>query len=292
MNILITTWTKYDNLGTQLQAYALQRKLILMGHNVATTDDRGIGFDIIDEKNKATKLEIGFHLAYSIIKYPFNYKNRQRYTNFVEQKENIFEKFKRENIILEKNVNDHRYLNNKYQVFICGSDQIWSPRDAVFSKFYYLDYVEPRNTKISYAPSMGQSVCSDEYKKRLKPLLSSFDQISVREEQGKKILKTITNKDVKVVMDPTFLLDAKEWNKVTSKKIEKEKYIFCYFLGENMWYREYAKNLAKKYGLKLCVQSVLDIDKNDTDLIKNDIGPSEFLSYIKNSEFVITDTMV
>lgn len=51
--------------------------------------------------------------------------------------------------------------------------------------------------------------------------------LSVREEQGAKIIKKLINREVQVVLDPTLLLSKEEWCKVQKKpkKMIKEKYI-------------------------------------------------------------------
>lgn len=66
-------------------------------------------------------------------------------------------------------------------------------------------------------------------KKRIKELINKFNNVSVREEQGKKIIKELYNKDVKVVLDPTLLLTKDEWINSLNIKANKDKYILCYF---------------------------------------------------------------
>lgn len=287
MKVLIITWMKYNNYGTVLQAYALQKKIKKLGYEAKTLDDHGVGFDLIDKKK--TKFLIILTLLYTIIRYPFNRKNRKK-TKSIKQNVNVFDTFKENYIDIEYNLDDKRYLNNHYQVFIAGSDQIWSPLKTIFSKHYYLDFVDQQNSKISYAPSTGQSVCSDEFKKIIKPLLSDFEYISVREQQGKKILNSITDKEINVVLDPTLLLTNHDWDEITAQKIIKNDYVFAYFLGENSWYNDYLEIIKEKYNLKIFV---LKNDSNiylDGKIYKKEIEPSEFLSLIKYAKYVITDS--
>ena len=286
MKVLIITWMKYNNYGTVLQAYALQKKIKLLGYDAKTLDDHGVGFDLLDKK--ITKPERIFKLCTKLIKYPFNLKNKK---NVLIEKDdiNVFDKFKNDYIDIEYNLDDKRYLNNHYQAFVAGSDQIWSPLKTIFSKHYYLDFVDSQNSKISYAPSTGQSLCSDEMKSLIKPLLSDFEYISVREEQGKKILSELTEKEVNVVLDPTLLLTNDEWDKITSKKIIKEKYIFTYFLSDNDWYNDYLELILQKYNFKVFSLKNDTIYLNDS-VYKDKISPTDFLSLIKYAEYVITDS--
>lgn len=289
MKVLIITWLKYNNYGTVLQAYALQHKIKKIGYDVKTLDDHGVGFDLIDKK--PTKFKILLKLFCATIKYPFNYKNRKKYQDLKKDKEiNVFDEFKNKFIDIEYNLDDKRYLNNHYQAFISGSDQIWSPLKTIFSKHYYLDFVDKQNSKISYAPSTGQNNCSDEMKKIIKPLLEDFEYISVREKQGKQILNELTDKEVKVVLDPTLLLYSKDWDEITTKRIIKNKYIFTYFLSNNDWYNNYIKLISKKYNLKIFnLKNDFNLYLND-DIYKKNISPTEFLSLIKYADYVVTDS--
>ena len=287
MKVLIITWLKYNNYGTVLQAYALQKKIKMLGYDAKTLDDHGVGFDLLDKN--PSKFQIVLKLCSAIIKYPFT--RRKKNTNVEINKElDVFDKFKNKYIDVEYNLDDKRYLNNHYQAFVTGSDQIWSPLKTIFSKHYYLDFVDEQNSKISYAPSTGQSVCSEEMKQIIKPLLNDFEYISVRENQGKEILKELTDKEVKVVLDPTLLLSKDDWNEIVTKKIEKNKYIFTYFLSDNTWYEDYLNLIEDKQNLKILS---LRNDSNlylNNELYKENISPEEFLSLIKYAEYVVTDS--
>lgn len=291
MKVLIITWLKYNNYGTVLQAYALQKKIKLLGYDVKTLEDYSIGFDLIDKKEK-NKFKLFFELLFVIFRYPFNKKNRLKYQKVFEDNKNKidpFNEFKKKYIDIEHNALDKRYLNNRYQVFIAGSDQIWNPVPQIFSSHYYLDFVEDYNSKISYAPSMGQSACSLEMKKNIKPLLKDFEKISVREKEGQKVLKELTNKDISVVLDPTLLLNKEDWNRICTERLIKEEYIFCYLLSDNAWYDNYINSLVESCHLKLIklTNKKITIDGCDKD---NNIDPSAFISLIKNASYVVTDS--
>jgi len=128
---------------------------------------------------------------------------------------------------------------------VCGSDQIWSP--IFYDPHYYLDFVDNDTKKISYAPSFGVSDIYEEgVKKGIEKLLNRFENISVREEQGKEIIKEICDKNVEIVLDPTLLITKEEWIKLFEIKEDKNKdnYILCYFLESNKKYLKVAKELS------------------------------------------------
>ena len=83
--------------------------------------------------------------------------------------------------------------------------------------------------------------------------------MSTREISGQGIIKDLTNKEVPIVCDPTLLFTEEEWLSIQNpERIIKEKYIFCYFLGNNPQQRSFAKELKKKTGFKIVQLQHLD----------------------------------
>ena len=80
-------------------------------------------------------------------------------------------------------------LNGKYDVFIVGSDQIWSPLS--YDVRYFFDYINNPGKLISYAPSIGVNSIQDKYiEKNMKKYISRFNKISCREKVGACLLYT------------------------------------------------------------------------------------------------------
>ena len=76
--------------------------------------------------------------------------------------------------------------------------------------------------------------------------LNRINYVSVREEGGQNIIKQVAYREVPVVCDPTLLFTKDEWlNYFPNKKLYKDKYIFCYFLGNNPEQREFADKIRK-----------------------------------------------
>ena len=181
-------------------------------------------------------------------------------------------------------------LNSEFDVFICGSDQIWSP--ISFDEKFYLNFAD-NNKIISYAPSFGINKIEDDYiKNKIKNLILRFNFISVRERQGEKIIKDLTGQEQQFVLDPTLLIDCSEWDKIVSNvniNVEKDKYILCYFLGKsNKYYKDIVK-YAKKNNLKIINVPVFKnklLSKYNID----NVGPLEFVKLIKNAKCIFTDS--
>ena len=273
----ILTWYKTYNYGSALQAYALQTVIKNLGYDCEFINYQG------HLNNKSVfKLK---RILNKIKKVPF-YKQ-------IKEKSRLFNAFINDNINESKlcgNSREIRSLEDNYLGFICGSDQIWTPTPNGFDPTYVLDFASDNIKKISYAPSIGYPRIIDKYKNDMKELISRFDFISIREEHGAKIIKELTGRDSKVVLDPTLLLSQKEWEAFCVDPNLKEPYILCYFLGNRIGVRNFARELKKITGYKLVVIPVLDEDLFFGDITKINVGPKEFVGLVKNAEYVCSDS--
>ncbi|MDR0958452.1 MAG: polysaccharide pyruvyl transferase family protein [Clostridiales bacterium] len=275
-----------NNYGACLQAYALSKAIKNLGYTLEIVRYQGVrAYD-----NSMTKYIIksiplvpillhkmgrGKGATYSCIK-AFN-KFRKNYLNFSEK---IW--------FSAKDIFDNP---PKYDILVCGSDQIWNPH--LFNKndysVYFMDFAADAK-KIAYAPSIGISEYPSDRLPELKRLVNNMDYLSVREAEGKKILETVTDKPVRHVLDPTLLLDKKEWAKIASKRLIDKPYIFCYIFGENVLTREFVEYVAGKTGLPVYTVSYTDFMRNKKYNQVENAGPAEFVSLISNAELVITDS--
>jgi hypothetical protein len=176
-------------------------------------------------------------------------------------------------------------LNDDFDFFISGSDQVWNPNFLYGDDVYFLQFTE-YTKRISYAPSFGISKIEKEYDV-YKKLLNDFNYISVREEDGKKIVKEMTGRDVPVLVDPTLLLTKEDWYKIfpSKRKPIEKKYILVYFLGEaeKDGLKETYK-IAKKNNLEVINLLNLKYEKFYT------VDPAEFVSLFANASLIMTDS--
>jgi hypothetical protein len=111
--------------------------------------------------------------------------------------------------------------------------------------------------------------------------------ISVREKRGGEIVKALTGRDVPVVVDPTLLLSAAEWNQVGTSAVSKPSrpYLLTYFLGSVSPARqEFIDRIARERGLAVISLNTLE------DLSAYTAGPSEFIDYVASADCVLTDS--
>ena len=176
--------------------------------------------------------------------------------------------------------------SDRCDLYCAGSDQVWNPTIGRSGMFNYLGFADYDRT-FSYAASFGIDHIPEEYVEDVRRGLEHIKFISVREDAGKRIVEELTGRtDVYVHVDPTMLLTAEEWDKVSKKPKQKlpERYILTYFLGTVSEERKAAlKNKAAELGCEL----VELMDKNGP-YYNN--GPSEFLYLIKHAAMVCTDS--
>ena len=284
--IAIVTWTKWNNYGTILQSYALYRLLESWGHDVVVLDDKYI------TSTKCVEVygqETWWRYLKGDIKKALEHKTE--FEKFSNKREKRCIKEKRGLIKYHKN--NVRYdslhkLEDSFDVFICGSDQIWTPNNTYFDPYYFLGFVKNKK-KISYSPSIGVSEYPTEKKEIIRSLLESFSSISVREETGKKIIGDICNKEISVCLDPTLLIDQNNWHKeLKIKNIDKE-YALCYFLGEQEWYRKDTETFCKNKNIELVTIPMFKQDMVFGDRIEN-VGIRGFIELIANAKYIFTDS--
>lgn len=277
------TWITFLNYGTFLQAYALQHVIRGMGFSNKIIDDKRI----IDNKfppAKRPKMGVCASVRHQLGKLYHAVKGDRV---LQEKPVKLYQHFKDKYLNIDSDYDQFEDLNNRYDVFIAGSDQIWYPNAEIFDPYFYLDFVTKK--MISYAPSVGASEYPKDYIEKTKPLLDRFEHISVREQKGQELLSSFLHKDISVVLDPTLLLTAKDWDAVASERLVKKRYAFLYMLTFNEIYIQYAQRAARVKGLQLVtVSNDLRLREYVDKIIP--AGPSEFVSLIKYSDIVFTDS--
>lgn len=183
---------------------------------------------------------------------------------------------------------------NRYDAVVTGSDQLWSPA-GLPTNFYNLMFVPDHIRKISYASSFGVGQIPWYQKKRTAHFLDRLDYISMREIRGSEIVKELTGKDVPTILDPVFCFSKSEWYElIPEKKLLDEPYIFAYFLGANPVHRKAVQQLSKETGLKIValrhMDQYVEEDEQFGDIAPYDVGPEEFLNYLRGAEYVCTDS--
>ena len=290
MKIGIITRHSVPNYGSLLQTYATQKAIENLGYDTEIIDytryeERGNNLAETLLKGKKWDKNQLTRFIYKILQSK-NYKTM--YNRFVGYRKELLMQSK------TKYGSIGELIENppKADIFCSGSDQIWGKIGTVnYDETYFLDFVKEKKC-ISYGASFGTSKIDSEMDKNIKKLLEKYTSILVREDSAKQIIESKGIKNVQQVLDPTFLLDKEEWEKLTkkAKTTPKEKYILVYQLHANKEFNKYAKKIAKKKNLKLIRvgYSIYHIFRSGKLVLLP--TPYEFLNYIKNAECVLTDS--
>ena len=289
-----------DNYGSMLQAYATKK---ILDKNEIPNETINIKYNK-DFKNGKRKYYLSQITNFKFIKNKLGMVklkidkklNKQLGKNIAIRTQK-YKEFRKE-FNLSRSNNTFKDLTNQakelYSDVIVGSDQLWLPVNVV-ADYYTLNWVPDEINKISYSTSFGFSSIPNKYVELYRNFLNRINYLSTREESGVQIIKDIVARDAKLVCDPTILLTKDEWHEESSKERKyDEKYILCYFLGNNIEHRKFAERLRKKTGYKIVSLNHADeyVKYSDEfcDYAPFDIGPREWISLIENAEYVCTDS--
>mgnify|MGYP003466987449 CR=1 FL=1 len=176
--------------------------------------------------------------------------------------------------------------------FICGSDQIWNYRltGGKFDKAFFLDFVPAGARRIAYAASAG-SIRVHDHTSEVKELTSKFHAIGAREETLASDLEDmVDNTPLTVVVDPSLLI--KDYIDVyDQRRIPATSYILSYVVGSGEMLARYEQaviELKKTTNIPVIHIGAKHINSADVNIL--DISPGEWVSFIKNADFVITNS--
>lgn len=289
---IITLYNNNTNYGGIAQTYALQRYIEKLGYdckiiNYRRTTDTIFGAPSVS-RTFLTKIKD------KILWLTENGLTQRNKVAFM-QRNTAMDCFRENHIFHTKEYTDETISGcvEDFDVFISGSDQIWKPQ--VIRGPFVLDFVPQNKAKISYASSISQNELSEEYGKFMRKYLYFYRFISVREKEAQEYLQHLLKRKVSWVVDPVLLLSKEEWDCIASARKIKGKYILGYFLGDSVWERREAQKYSKQKHLQLVTMPNLKgrwrfEDYRFGDIQIYDAGVEEFLSLIKNAEYIITDS--
>lgn len=297
----IITYFYYYNYGTMLQGYALQKVMEREGKGEFSSEIIDCRFG---EKNLSFwyyfKIRVKrFFVYFTEIKRVISTFKRRDLTNAKYREENsqkrrLFDDF----VIQCCSMSEKTYKQSGdlypnppiYDIYVTGSDQTWSPKVGLRDSCF-LGFAPKGKVKAAYAPSIGVSSYSAEEEQYVREHLKGYKFVSCRERHGAEILKKLSPVSVETVLDPTLLLRPDEWRQVAVIPGGlPEKYILCYYIGERMYYRDFAKQLSRQLNLPLVFIPGSNTDMKDENHLVWKSGPREFLGLIDNAEVVLTDS--
>lgn len=292
MKIGILTLPLHTNYGGILQAYALQTVLERMGHEAC----------LIEEKRKPLRLPL--------LKAPLAYSKRIVKNLIGHTCPVFYEQKKNREIPIERQYTDkfiNKYIKrriienfsevkeNDFDAIVVGSDQIWRPRYFPQIEHAYLDFAEGWNIKrLAYAASFGTDEWeyTPEQTEECGRLLKNFDAVSIREDSGVELCHKHFNMNATHALDPTMLLEAKDYIKLFKKAgtPKSNGTLLVYILDETFEKSALIEKMANQKGLvPFRVNSKVE---NGNAPLQGRIQPpvEQWLRGFYDAEFVVTDS--
>lgn len=296
MKVAILTQPLHTNYGGTLQAYALQKVLINLGHEPETINYRSkikrpLFIRVVLSKIKrivlCRKITFDFTTQDRI-------NIRKHHQSFIDTRLNYSEE-----INGTEGLRDY-ILKNNYGAVIIGSDQTWRPIYSPRIDSFFLDFLSDVNDikKMAYAASFGTDKWefTESQTNLFKLLLSKFDYVSVRESSGVKLCSEKFGLKAELVLDPTLLLTFEDYTHLLDNdyiNLHKGK-VFSYVLDENYDKKNFIDTVASTLRTTSFYTYPKKITK-DEYVIRNyseyEYPPIEYwISSFKAAEFIVTDS--
>ena len=285
MKVGILTFPNSASYGAVLQMYALQRAVKSLGHDV----------EVINYHNTFMKQERHYGsdgLKSGVKRLARRIVHNSLYSNFRRFEQEELDLFPAKAF---ENADELQRLGKRYRAVICGSDQVWNPDITDFDLSYFLNFCDEATRRVAYAPSFGIEQFADTFCEAIQKDLRQFYAMSAREESGQQLVQRLTEREVPLVVDPTLLLSAEDWEKLEQPYVSaSEDYILYYTIvsSKTLWNKALA--LSQKTGLKLVVVggNWLKKHKKHNAQVEYavDIGPRQWLYLVHHARYVVTNS--
>lgn len=276
----ILTFHQEDNYGAVLQAYALQRKLEILGIENEFLD--------IEVKRREKTGLSGVQMPSS----PAMVLLQKRITEGAAQRSALFEAFRKKHFRLTPVIPqvEAAAWAERFDVLISGSDQVWNPLCHAFDMRYFQPFV-PKNKRCSYAASLGQDLDTSPHRDLIVRSVASFRTVSVREESAKDFLAKATGRDdIQVSLDPTLLLDPGDYDSLLLKEgIEEEGHVTLFMVSYDKELHMRAMAEARKRNLPLRCVTAGFMPQMGMEAWAG-VSPEKWLTLIHNAALVLTNS--
>ena len=183
-----------------------------------------------------------------------------------------------------------------FDAIIVGSDQVWRKayNDDRKPNFFLNFITDKKIKKIAYAASFGLDTWdySNKETETYSALLKRFDAVSVREDSGIKLCKQYMGVQANLAIDPTLLLNKKDYLALVDIENEPKSKgeLLFYLLSPNTDKLQMVETISST--LKLQAFSV-NRNSNDINLPISDLIFPSVTSWLKgfqDAQFVVTDS--
>ena len=265
----ILTFHNAENYGASLQSLALQEFI----------SQNGVFCQIIDYRNLGVTKRNLIKNFYYLVTLQNPIKNIIEYRTF---RNHFFNQTKKKYHSLKSFQEDA----NSFDYFFLGSDQIWNPELSNGFDEIYFGAFKTNAKKIAYSASFGKDHISQSELSKINRYLKNFDAISVREND---LIKSLQG-DIYCTLDPCFLLRKEEWDTLIHNTERKKDYLFSYQLHLNGQIRNMVNSIARGFNKEtLLISPDIFYDHKVFKKLPH-LDPLRFLWYLRNADFVVTDS--
>ena len=282
-------YCNFTNYGSALQSWALHQIINKIGNGKWTSVLIDYCPDILSDKDPLNPFKNMWDkdeesLRMCKLSMPAIQINYEKFNAFYQ---NCFLKTKKK--YTSDNFNEV-IKDEELDGFVCGSDTIFCIDEFGFDDGYYANYECMKNGyTISYAASFGDSHFDDSKYEILNEKLQNFKALGIRENEMIPYVREHVTVPLQRVIDPTLLLTAQDYDALATKRLVKEKYLLLYARRYDQKMFDYAEKFAAKNGWKV-VDISLRATNKDRHIMYYTAGVEEFLSLVKNAEYVITNS--
>lgn len=280
----------FTNYGTALQAWALGKALsnFNIGYDITVKliDYCPVTMTDKDPLNPMDNMWDNDDIARKMCEelLPDIHENYNKFVEFYHRQCNLSSKTYNSN-----NFDD--IVEENFDLFVCGSDSIWDFTEFGIDDVYWANKSSMKNRAIAYAPSFQDSYFkySFEDKEKILSLMRNFSYIGLRDLAPIPDIQEKTDCLIQRVLDPTLLLTKDDYDEITSDRLIENDYLLYYSRRYNPIMEACVDNVADKLGLKVVEISIRTLNRG-RHILYYSAGVEDFLSLVKHSKFVITNS--
>ena len=179
----------------------------------------------------------------------------------------------------------------RYDRIVVGSDQVWNPECTGYDKTFFLDRIEERSRKLSYAASIGLErlpECGFDYS----TLLEGFSSILVREKTAAREVGRYVDGPVHSVIDPTLLADPAIWKGVsrTPSVVDGRRYVLVYAISEFDRSLQAARRIAAERNLEIVQIQQYGFNRTKGAINLRNVSPEEFVGLAAGAQATVVSS--
>lgn len=288
MKIALLSFHNAYNFGAALQAYALQNVVEEMGMDCEyinyVNSSRREEYNMIQQIRREVKKKNYIRMLKLFAGIPFMAGRKKNFDRF-------YNSYLRKTTQIYSSSAEAEVLNERYDKFVVGSDQVWNPENNGSDSAFLLDFVRDSNKRISYSSSFGIQKVPEQLEEVYAKNLNKFYRLSVRESVGVEIIRALCGREAHLVLDPVFLPEKKVWEKMANRgKRNNKEYVFFYTNAKE----QINEFLATGYSMDKTEYHILSSHVTPRDFlnlqkkVKFSMSPEQFLAEIKNAKLVVT----